>query len=384
MADNATTALVPREDPLAVQISRSALRQQIATAREFPRDMARAKATITQLATLDKDTAEECIYALTRTGQDGQKKVIRGPSIRFAEIIQACWGNNRVQALVVFVDRNDKVIEAEGVFHDLETNAAVSKRTRRSIRTRSGGIYSDDMITIVGNAACSIALRNAILGGVPKGVWREAYEHVEKIVAGDQKTLVERRGAAVKAFAHFGVDARQLCATLGVAGLEHITTDHLLTLTGMHTAIKSGEATVEEMFPGPSKEPPKAPTQADAEKPASAEQDRIANEVIDEAGAAPAAAAAAATDDDDPPIADPDTYIEQLEGSLAVATVDVATFEEAWGAHKDIHHRLPKQHQQQAEALHANYLRQATKNEASKKKAKQGKRPPSLPRDTLL
>lgn len=228
---------------LAVMLARADVDQQIATARALPRTVQRAVNNILTLATLDEETAEECVYALPRGN-----KPIKGPSIRLAEIIAQQWGNNRVAARVVHVDRFEKYVEAEGVFHDLETNAVSSARVRRRIVDSKGRLYNDDMIVVTGNAACAIARRNAILAGVPKGVWSKAYRAVEGVIAGDIKTLAERRDKAMKAFAAFGVKPEQIFAVLDIKGLDDINLDHLSTLIAMHSALKSGEATVEEMF----------------------------------------------------------------------------------------------------------------------------------------
>lgn len=229
---------------LAVNLARAEVDQQIATAHAFPRSIKRAVDQIMTLATLDEETAAECVYALPRGG-----KPIKGPSIRLAEIIAGQWGNARVGARVVHVDRIEKYVEAEGVFHDLETNVATTSRVRRRISDKRGGLLTDDMIIVTGNAASAIAKRNAILGAVPKAVWRRAYGAVESVIAGDVKTLSERRERAMKAFAAFGVKPEQVFAALGIVGADDINLDHMSTLMGMHSALKSGEATVEEMFP---------------------------------------------------------------------------------------------------------------------------------------
>jgi hypothetical protein len=228
---------------LAVSLARAEVDQQIATARAMPRSIARAVQNITTLATLDEKSAEECIYALPRGG-----KPIKGPSIRLAEIIGSQWGNCRIGARVVHVDRIEKYVEAEGVFHDLETNTATTARVRRRISTKAGKVFDDDMIVVTGNAACAIAKRNAILGSVPKAVWRKAYEAVERVIMGDVKTLAERRSRALAAFGAFGVTADQIFGALGVGGEDDIGLEHLSTLTAMRSALKNGEATVEEMF----------------------------------------------------------------------------------------------------------------------------------------
>lgn len=240
---------------LAVSLARAEIDQQVATSRALPRSIQRAVNNIVTLATLDEETAAECIYALPRGG-----KTIRGPSIRFAEIMASQWGNCRVGARVVHVDRIEEYVEAEGVFHDLETNVAQTARVRRQIQRKRGKGIDADMIQLAGAAACSIARRNAILAGIPKGVARKGYIAVEEVIKGDIKTLSERRALAIKAFGVLGVTPERLFATLGIAGEDDINLDHLMTLTGARSAIKNGELTVEEAFPviKPNGDPPKS------------------------------------------------------------------------------------------------------------------------------
>lgn len=249
-----------QQQSLAVELARAEVDQQITTARAYPRSITKAVQNITSLATLDEQSAEECVYALPRGG-----KPITGPSVRLAEIIASQWGNSRVGARVVHVDRKEMFVEAEGVFHDLESNTATTARVRRRISDKKGRLLSDDMIVVTGNAACSIAKRNAILGGVPKGVWRKAYDQVEAVLSGDVQTLAERKERAFKAFAAFGVTPEMLCASLGIGGPDDITVEHIGVLTGMRSALKNGEETVETMFPrAPSGNAGERPTKADA------------------------------------------------------------------------------------------------------------------------
>jgi len=229
---------------LAIALSRAEIDQQITTARAYPRSIKKAVRHIIELATLDEQTAEECVYALPRGG-----KPIKGPSARLAEIVVSQWGNCRVSARVVHVDKAEKYVEAEGLFHDLETNTARSARVRRRISGKSGRVYDDDMITVTGNAACSIASRNAVFAGVPRAVWREAYERCEQVIAGTAETLAVTRDKVMKAFAAFGVTPERVCFAINVPDVLQISLDHIPTLRGMHSALKNGEATVEEMFP---------------------------------------------------------------------------------------------------------------------------------------
>jgi len=225
------------------QLVKAEIDIQVATAHQYPRSMTKANKNITSLATMSHAAAEECNYALPRGG-----KAITGPSIRLAEIVSSQWGNCRVGARVVHVDLKEKYVEAEGIFHDLETNAATTMRVRRRISGKNGKLFNDDMIIMTGNAACSIAKRNAILAGVPKAVWNEAYEAALRTIKGDQKTLVERRDGLTKAMAAFGLTPDDIFALLGVDGIDDITLEHMPVAMGMHNSLKSGEVTVEELF----------------------------------------------------------------------------------------------------------------------------------------
>ncbi len=233
---------------LAVQLQKAEIDQQVTTAHAFPRSLKQVQSRIMSMATLDEESAEECMYALPRAG-----KPIRGPSVRFAEILKQSYGNCRAAARVVHVDRTEMYVEAEGVFHDLETNSATTTRVRRRISDKRGKLFNDDMIIVTGNAACAIAKRNAILDGIPKPLWRRAYETVQATITGDVTTLSENREKAFKALAAFGVKPEQVYTALEVEGLEDITVDHIATLRGFYAALKNGEATVEEMFGGAGK-----------------------------------------------------------------------------------------------------------------------------------
>lgn len=271
---------------LAVQLSRAEIDQQVATARAFPRSIERAVANIMTLATLDEATSAECIYALVRDG-----KTLRGPSVRFAEIVVSQWGNCRSGSRVVHVDREAKTLDAEGVFHDLETNTARTVRVRRSIATRTGRLYPPDMIVVAGNAACSIAHREAVLKSVPRAVWRAAYERCERVIAGRTETLAATKDKIFTAFAERGVEAGQLFAALGVGGAADITLDHVVTLRGMYSAIQSGEASVESLFgAGPKAAPPAAAAPLPAEPAVAAAAPETAPKAPE---AAPAASQAA-------------------------------------------------------------------------------------------
>lgn len=222
-------------------LQRAEIDQQIATARKYPRSIKRFRDEAMAMVTLSESVAESCIYALPR-----DKKVIEGPSARFAEVILSAWGNNRAGARVVD-DRGDFIV-AQGVFHDLERNVAITYEVQRRITNKEGRRFNADMIGVTANAACSIAIRNAILKGIPKAFWEDMYNEARKVIMGDIKTLANRRASAVEAFQRYGVSAAQICAKLEAQGVEDIGLDHLVTLRGILTAIKEGDTTAEETF----------------------------------------------------------------------------------------------------------------------------------------
>lgn len=222
-------------------LNRSEIDMQVSTAHKFPRSIKRFRQEALAMVTLNESVAESCIYALPRSG-----KTIEGPSARFAEVVASAWGNCRAGARVVS-DAGD-FITAQGVFHDLERNVAITYEVQRRITNNKGQRFNADMIGVTGNAASSIALRNAILKGVPKAFWDDMYQAARATVMGDFQTLANRRAEALKAFISLGVSNAQVFAKLGVAGIEDIGLEHLVVLRGMITAIKDGDTTPEQAF----------------------------------------------------------------------------------------------------------------------------------------
>lgn len=222
-------------------LNRSEIDMQVATAHKFPRSINRFRKEALQMVTLNESVAESCIYALPRSG-----KTIEGPSARFAEVVASAWGNCRAGARVVS-DAGD-FITAQGVFHDLERNVAITYEVQRRITNNKGQRFNADMIGVTGNAASSIALRNAILKGVPKAFWDDMYQAARAVVMGDFSTLANRRADALKAFISLGVSNEQVFAKLGVEGTVDITLEHLVVLRGLITAIKDGDTTPEMAF----------------------------------------------------------------------------------------------------------------------------------------
>lgn len=222
-------------------LNKSEIDMQIATAHKYPRSITQFRRDVMDMVTISEQVAQECIYALPRDG-----KMIEGPSARFAEVVASAWGNGRAGARVVS-DQGD-FVTAQGVYHDLQKNVAITYEVQRRITGKNGRRFSADMIGVTANAACSIALRNAILKGVPKAFWADMYEGARRTAMGDVKTLPTRRAEAFKALQSYGVSKEQVLAKLGLAGEADIGQEQLLALRGILTAIKEGDTTPESAF----------------------------------------------------------------------------------------------------------------------------------------
>jgi len=234
-----------RQADMLSAINRAEVDIQIATAKQYPRDISRVLNQIKTYATMDMETAEDCFYALRR-GKGSDAQVIEGVSVRLAEIIAGAWGNLRVQTRIIGND--GRTITAQGVCHDLETNLAVSVETKRRITDKYGKTYSEDMQVVTGNAASAIAFRNAVLKVVPKAVTKKVINEVRAVALGQSIDLETRRQRLVGYFAQIGVTQSELFAYCGVKSLDQIDTEMVFELRGLANAIKEGTTTVKETF----------------------------------------------------------------------------------------------------------------------------------------
>lgn len=218
---------------------------QVSTAKQYPRSISRCANNAVAIATMDKDTAQSCGYALPRGG-----KPITGPSVHLAKIIAQQYGNLRAEAKVVEI--TDKQVVSRGTAWDLENNYAVSFEVRRSIIGRNGNRFSDDMITVTGNAANSIAYRNAIFGIVPKSITDKAYKAAQHLITGDlsdEEKLIKRRDGAIKHFVdNYAISEEEVIKLCGKHTVNQIQADEIALLLGFAQSLKDGDTTVEELM----------------------------------------------------------------------------------------------------------------------------------------
>lgn len=218
---------------------------QVSTAHAYPRNLSRTINNSIAIATMDRETAQTCGYALPRGG-----KPITGPSVHLAKIIAQQYGNLRAEARVVNVTGTQVI--SRGTAWDLENNYAVAFEVRRSILNSKGGRYSEDMITVTGNAANAIAYRNAIFAVVPKAITDKVYKAAQECITGDlsdETKLIKRRDGAIKYFNdQYGITEAEVIKLCGKQTVNQIGVDEIALLLGIQQSLKDGDTTVDEVM----------------------------------------------------------------------------------------------------------------------------------------
>lgn len=239
---------VEAQDVQIVQVDaveRANVDSQVATAKRYPRDIRRSIDNSVVMATMNQETAQSCSYALPRGG-----KPITGPSVHLAKIIVSNWGNMRTEAKVVQI--TDKQVISRGTCWDLETNVASAFEVRRSIIGKNGQRFSDDMITVTGNAANSIAYRNAVFAVIPKAITDRAYYAAQKFITGDlsdsDKLLKVRTGVLNNFKNNYGITEEEVVKMCGKQTVNQIGADEISMLMGTIQALKDGDTTVDELM----------------------------------------------------------------------------------------------------------------------------------------
>ena len=220
---------------------------QIATAKQYPRDIQAARTKVRALVLTSPSIAEECFYHLERQSQSKEETIIEGFSVRFAEFVVHAWGNLRVQTRVIGND--GKKITVQGVCHDLESNSAAQVEVNRRITTREGKTFSEDMQIVTANAANSIAYRTAVFKIVPAALFSDILEQAKELVKkGLEDDLATKVRKMITLYGGIGVTPNMIYQYLNVGGEGEITAKNGADLIGIYNAIKEGSTTVEEVF----------------------------------------------------------------------------------------------------------------------------------------
>lgn len=232
---------------------RASIDIQIATAKRYPRSLQAFKKRAIDMATIDEETAESCLYRRPvgkekdpKTSQMVQK-FAEGMSVRMAEIVGACYGNLRVKAFML--EENPRFVKACGQAIDLETNFASSSEALESTIDKNGHPYSERTRLLTGKVALAKARRDATFQVVPRALARPVEVAVRALLMGSVETLNKRREKVMSWIAKLGIDPKRVYAALGIAGDAELGAEQLEVLTGIRTAIKDKEATLDEAFP---------------------------------------------------------------------------------------------------------------------------------------
>lgn len=226
-------------------IERANVDSQIATAKQYPRDLRRAINNSIAMATMDIPTAQSCGYALPRSG-----KPITGPSVHLAKLIVSNYGNIRAEAKVVQI--TDKQVISRGTCWDLENNVATAFEVRRSIVGRTGQRFSDDMITVTGNAANSIAYRNAVFSVIPRAITDKVYQAAQHCITGDlsdNDKLIATRKKCIDYFKdEYGITEEEIIMICGKQTVNQIKAEQIALLRGVMQSLVDGDITVDELM----------------------------------------------------------------------------------------------------------------------------------------
>lgn len=226
-------------------VERASVDSQVATAKMYPRSIKRSVDNSIVMATMDAETAQSCGYALPRGG-----KPITGPSVHLAKIIVSNWGNMRTETKVVQI--TDTQVISRGTAWDLETNVASAFEVRRNIIDKHGKRFSEDMITVTGNAASSIAYRNAVFAVIPKAITDTVYKAAQRAITGDlsdEEKLIKRRSSAIKFFTdEYGISEEEVIKLCGKQTVNQIKGEEIALLLGMAQSLKDGDTTVDDLL----------------------------------------------------------------------------------------------------------------------------------------
>lgn len=265
-----TDIIEVKQAEMLAAINRTEVDVQITTAKQYPRDIAQVLNKIATYAKIDKETAEDCFYVLRRKDKNGNDSLIEGLSVRMAEIIASAWGNLRIQTRIIGND--GRMITAQAMCHDLESNVAVCKEVSRSIMTKNGYTFSQDMQIVTGNAASSIAFRNAVLAVIPKAITKKIINDVKAVALGQSIDLESSRKNVIAYYAKVGVNVNQILDYLDINSVEEIDQQMIFELRALRNAIEEGTTTVKETFVNPVEEAKKT---AEAVKKATSSKGKV-------------------------------------------------------------------------------------------------------------
>ena len=240
-------AIAVETSALAV-MERAEIDMQIATAKRWPRSLSVFTKKAIAMVSIDEETNEKCLYCRpVGKSENGEIEYARGESIRLAEIVAGCYGNIRVAGMIT--EMAPRYVKAIGIAHDLENNYAAKAEAVEATVTRQGFPFSERMRVVVAKAAQSKAIRDAIFRIVPKSLCKSIIAVAQDIALGKGEPLETRRTRVIEWINKLGIEPIRVYTAIGVKGPKELDNDKLAVLTGLKTAIKDGDTTIDDAFP---------------------------------------------------------------------------------------------------------------------------------------
>lgn len=212
-------------------------------AKKFPRNQSEAYANIIE-SCKRPFLAEHSMYAYPRGGT-----MVKGPSIRLAEVLAQCWGN--VDCGVREISQSNGVSVAEAYAIDLQTNTRVTKvfhvPHKRDTKKGTTRLFdARDIYELVANQGAR-RLRACILGIIPGDVVEAAVERCTRTLESSDLPISEQVKKMIVAFDEIGVKVEHLEKRLG-HNLDATIAQEIVTLKSIYKSIKDGMATREQFF----------------------------------------------------------------------------------------------------------------------------------------
>jgi len=243
---NQNEGMAPKTVNAEMMISRQAQEVQAAmiVAKRFPRDEVMSHNRILN-ACKRRSLAERAVYEYPRGGEN-----VTGPSIRLAEVMAQNWGN--LDFGITELEQKNGASTVMAYCWDLETNTRQTKIfTVPHIRQTKHGAKAltdpRDIYEMVANQGAR-RMRACILGIIPGDVVDAAVAACEKTLLGGGEPLIDRVRKMAQAFQEdFGVPLESLEKYIGCKA-EAFTSQSIVKLRGVYTALKEGRASREQYF----------------------------------------------------------------------------------------------------------------------------------------
>jgi hypothetical protein len=194
--------------------------------------------------------ADSFFYSMVFKSKKGPS-VVEGPSIGLAYAMLRTWGNCAIEMPPSAIEETDTHFMVNPSFVDLENGVTITRAFRQVKDGGGAGRFDPERKQdIAFQVAQSKASRNVICAGIPRWLVdrcvRLAKEAVEKGI--NAEGVVNAAQKAVKIFASLGVSEEQIVAKIG-RPMSQWTSSDVAGLRGDYSAIKSGEASVADLFP---------------------------------------------------------------------------------------------------------------------------------------